>query len=125
MQVCWSKECTGESMSFRFCRTCNSKPTEERLCKIHYKNVRKRQRDFARYTCHINVKTAEVGFCNVQPNTVQCKNSRERFLQGHMQSHQMKDSTCNVKGVLIQWSIKIGPLSYQNSKNLCIFCWIS
>ena len=72
-------------MPSRFCRTCDSKPAKERLYKVHHKNVRKRQKDFASYTRNINVKTTEVGFCNVQPNTVQFINSRGRFLQGHMQ----------------------------------------
>ena len=53
--------------------------------KVHHKNVRERQKDFATYTCNIIVKTAEVGFCNVRINTVQCINSKERFLQRHMQ----------------------------------------
>ena len=73
-----------EGMPSRFCRICNSKLAKERLCKVHHINVRKQQ-DFATYTRNINVKTAEVGFCDVRPNTIQCINSRERFLQGHMQ----------------------------------------
>ena len=114
-------------MPSRFCRTCNSKPAKERLCKVHHKNVRKQQKDFATYTRNINVKTAEVGFCNVRPNMIQCINSRERFLQGRMQCKFSRRRIQHVmqRGVLIQWNIEIGSLSYQNSKNLCIFWRIS
>ena len=60
----WSKKCVGEG---------NSKPAIERLCKVRkarHKNVKHRQKDFATHTRHINVKTVEVGFCNVRPNTI-------------------------------------------------------
>ena len=111
-------------MLSRFCRICNSK---ERLCKVHHKNVKKQQNDFATYTRNINVKTAEVGFCNVRPNTVQFINSRGRFLQGHMQCKFSRRRIQHVMhgGVLIQRNIEIGSLSYQNSKKLCIFWQIS
>ena len=53
--------------------------------------------DFATYTRNINVKTAEVGFCNVRPNTIQCITSREGFLHVNVQIQQREDSTCNAK----------------------------
>ena len=106
--------------------TRNVRAAKERFCKVHHINVRKQQ-DFATYTRNINVKTAEVGFCDVRTNTIQCINSRERFLQGHMQCKFSRRRIQHVMhgGVLKQRNIEIGSLSYQNSKNLCIFVRIS
>ena len=54
----------------------------KRLNKLRHKDAKEQQEDFATYTRHINIKTVELGFCNVRPNVIQCIISRERFLQG-------------------------------------------
>jgi hypothetical protein len=41
------------------------------IVEVHHINVRRQQKDFATYARNLNVKTAEVGFCNVRPNTIQ------------------------------------------------------